>query len=211
MRKIAMAVACMAALLGTRALADDGEYLPEHQHQGFYFHLELGVGVMETKTGATSTTEDMSLSGAGGAFNLAVGYSVSDQLVLGLEVWDMLAMQPDVKVGGSSTSSDSDSEVTLEGWGPTVRFYIAPEHLNFFVAATPSITRVSTRLNGTEASTRTGFGGRFSAGKEWWLGHSQWGIGIAGHVVVSSNKDNGDHAPTWSTGGAGIDLSATWN
>ena len=151
MRKIAVVVACMAALLGTRALADDEEYVPEHQHRGFYFHAELGIGGMETKASATRTTEDMSLSGAGGAFNLALGYTISDHFVLGLEVWDVVAMQPDVKVGDSSDSSDSDSQVALVGWGPTLRFYIAPEHLDFLVAATPSITRVSTRLNGNDA------------------------------------------------------------
>jgi hypothetical protein len=70
---------------------------------------------------------------------------------------------------------------------------------------------VTTRLNGTDASTRTGFGARLSAGKEWWLGHSQWGIGVAGHLMLSTNKDSGDHAPTWNTTGAGIDFSATWN
>jgi hypothetical protein len=211
MRNIAMAVACLTALVGSRALADDEEYVPEHQHRGFYFHVELGLGGMETKTSSTSTTESMSLSGGGGAFNLAFGYSITDHLVLGGEVWDMVVPEPDVKVGNTSTSSDSDSQVAVVGWGPTIRYYIAPEHLNLFLAATPALTQVTTRLNGNDGSTKTGFGLRLSVGKEWWLGHSQWGIGLAGHLVTSTNKDKGDNAPTWNTTGAGIDFSATWN
>jgi len=209
MRRIAMAVACLAALPGARAMAD--EYPPAHQHRGLYLHVELGLGGMNTRAGATSTTEDMSLSGVGGAFNLAVGWSIGDHLVLGGEVWDMAVPQPDVKVGSASTTSDSDSQVAVVGWGPTIRFYIAPEHLNMFVAATPSITQVNTRLNGNEGSTQNGLGLRLSMGKEWWLGHSQWGIGVAGHLILSSNKDKGDNPPTWNTTGAGIDFSATWN
>ena len=212
MRKIAMAVACLAALWGVRAMADD-EYAPEHQHEheGFYFHVELGLGGMETRAGATSNNESMSLSGAAGSFNLALGWSLGDHLVLGGEIWAMSASQPDVKVGNTSASSDSNSDVTLIGWGPTIRYYIAPEHLNMFLAATPAFTQVSTKLNGIEGSTRTGLGIRLSVGKEWWLGRSQWGIGVAGHLVLSTNKDNGDNAPTWNTTGAGVDFSATWN
>ena len=210
MRKIAGAVACLAALWGARAMAVD-DYAPEHRHEGFYLHVELGLGGTETRAAATSTNEEMSLSGGAGAFDIALGWSLGDHLVLGGEIWDMVVPQPDVKVGSSSATSDSDSQLSLVGWGPTIRYYIAPEHLNMFLAATPSLTQVSTRLNGNEGSTKTGLGIRLSVGKEWWLGHSQWGMGVAGHLVLSTNKDNGDNAPTWNTTGAGIDFSATWN
>jgi hypothetical protein len=212
MRKIAMAMACLAALWGGRAVADDDEVAPEHRHDGFYLHAGLGLGGMESRAGATGTSEEARLSGVGMAFNLALGWSLGDHWAIGGEVWDMVVPQPDVRVGSTTTGSDSDSDVTLTGWGPTVRFYIAPEHLNMFLAATPSITQVTTRLNGVDGSTRNGLGLRLSVGKEWWLGRTQWGIGVAGHLVLSGNKDSGrSDAPTWSTTGAGIDFSATWN
>jgi len=213
MRRMAMAVACAAALSGAAARADEGEDTPEllHVHQGFFFHVALGIGGMETRAGATSTTDSMSLSGVAGSFNLAFGGSVTDRLVLGGEVWDMAVVQPDVKVGDTTSSSDENSDVTVVGFGPTIRYTFAPESLNLYLQATPSFTQVTTKLNGNEGESRIGFGARLAIGKEWWMGYSQWGIGVAAHLVLSTNKDKGTNAPTWNTTGAGIDFSATWN
>jgi hypothetical protein len=219
MRRIALVLACATAFLGARARADEGEYeyaeyteyAPAHQHRGFFFHVALGAGGMESRAGTTSAAESASLSGPGVAFNLALGGSITDHLVLGGEVWGMTVTQPDVRVGGTSAGSDSDSDVTVTGWGPTIRFWVAPESLNLYLQATPSLTQVTTRLYGGEGSTRIGLGARLSVGKEWWLGSSPWGIGVAGHLVLSTNKDTGSNAPTWTTVGGGIDFSATWN
>lgn len=206
MKTIRIALALALGLAGRVALADDEG--PMHEHHGFYLHLEGGIGGLSS---STNRSPRLTLSGGGGSLAISFGGSIGPVLALSGEVWDLVAIAPDVKYGSSTASTSDDDSFALVGFGPKVTFYIAPEHLNMYVSATPSLTQCTLDVNGEKGSTRDGLGLRLALGKEWWLGHSQWGIGVAGQLVLASNKDKGSGAPTWSTVGGGINFSATWN
>lgn len=206
--RIALALVLTMGMAGV-ALADDEGLM--HEHHGFYLHLEGGLGGVSSHTNGNAYYESATISGGGGAFALSAGWSIGRIIVVGGEVWDMVAFSPDVSSGGETVSTDGDSSFAVVGWGPKLTVWIAPERVNMYFSATPSITQCTAEGKGGEASMEVGSGLRLALGKEWWLGQSQWGLGLSGQLVLASNKDKGSHPPDWTTVGGGINFSATWN
>lgn len=193
MRKFQLVVAVVCALVGSAARAQG------LGHQGFFFHLELGPGYL------SSSADGLTIKGGGGSFVLALGGSITETLVFGGEVWDLVATNP--KVNGVE---GLDSNV-LVGIGPTLRAYIDPRGADLFVSVTPSLTRLTAETGGTSGSTKMGFGARFGFGKEWRPAQSRWGFGVAGQIAFSSNEDEGPGAPTINSFGGGVNFSVTMN
>lgn len=207
MSSIRIALTLTLALAGRATLADD-ELGSMHEHRGLYLHSEIGGAFLQS---TADTTPRFELSGGGLNLALALGASVSKYLVVAGEAWELVVPSPDMKMGSEKMTAGDDDSFALIGIGPKLVVYIAPESANVHVSVTPSFTRISLLLDGDRSSTKGGLGLRLSAGKEWWLGRSQWGIGVAGNLLFASNKDSGSNPPTWESVGGGVSFSATWN
>lgn len=207
----AVVALALAALAGAAQAQPYGQRYGGYGHQGLYVHFELGLGGMETKT--SGAAPELTLSGAAGQFAIAVGGSITPQLGLGAELWEAAGWSPNVRAsdGSASFTSDDSSSFTLLGLGPRLTFWIAPEYLNMYLSATPSLTWLSYDINGERRSNKTGAGLRLAVGKEWWLVHSQWGFGISAQLHLASNRDRDFNEITWKTVGGGINFSTTWN
>lgn len=176
-----------------------------YRHLGLYFNAALGFGYL--KSTASQGGIDASVSGGSGVFSLALGGAVSENFILAGHVWDSVAFSPSVTLGPfSGTATNASSYVV--GFGPSLVYYFMPS--NLYIQVSPSITKLSSERGGQTYSTESGFGAWLGLGKEWWVG-DHWGLGVAGHVVFSSNKDQGAGAPTWGSYGFGLQASLTYN
>jgi len=213
---VRMARAAAAAMLlagGSPALAQ-GEPAPApgpsqdtvHRHLGFFLQMDLGGGYLTTSASQGFTT--VRLSGGAVQFSIAIGGAVSENLILGGHVWAHAVSSPSAEVNGQATSTRSDSTLGLSGIGFNLTYYFTP--VNLYVQATPSLTRLSASQGGSTANTEYGPGVRLAVGKEWWVS-DHWGLGLNGHLALSSNKDQGSGAPTWGTGAFAVAFSATYN
>ena len=208
-----LALLCLAALVPLSAAAQaapaPASADPTYQrHRGFFIRPELGLGYFGAS--ASSGGIDLSVKGGGANFGLAIGGAVSEDFILAGQVWDYVASSPTVtiKSNGSELSGTADGSAGLVGYGLLLNWYFMPS--NLYAAVTPSFTRL-VASNGTSSSTSEwGFGVRGAFGKEWWVS-DHWGLGLAGSLALSSNKDSGSGSPTWGSWALGLSFSATYN
>jgi len=180
-----------------------------HRHLGFFIRPELGFGYFGAS--ASQGGVEMKVSGGGVNFGLAVGGAISEDFILAGQVWDYVVSDPTVSIKGggfdlSGTASGTDAG--LVGYGVLLNWYFMPG--NWYVAATPSLTRLISSDGSDSATSEWGFGVRGALGKEWWVS-DHWGLGLAGSLALSSNKDTGTDAATFTTFCAGLTFSATYN
>jgi hypothetical protein len=191
----ACAGGCVAA-----AMAASAQEQVAQRHTGAFLRPDLGVGYI-----AMSTSDDASLSGIAETFGVAAGASISENSILALHVWEAVARNPSLSMGG--VAGTGTSTATLLAIGPE---YTAYSKGNFFFSISPALTRITVETNGTSGATNWGLGMRASLGKEWWAGE-HWGLGLVGQLSLSLNEDSGPNAPTWTTWATTVSFSATYN
>jgi hypothetical protein len=108
---------------------------------------------------------------------------------------------------GELRSASANSAFALFAIGPEYTFYSAS---NYYLSASPALTRIDYLSNGSAGGSNWGYGLRASAGKEWWASEN-WGLGVAAQFSLSVNQDSGTNAPAWTTWGATVAFSATYN
>jgi hypothetical protein len=180
---------------------------PTYQrHFGFFFRPEFGFGYVSSSASAGGI--DYATKGGGASLALAIGGAVSENFIIGAQAWDIVAISPTVELGGMSASTSSDTSSGVVGYGLLLNWYLPG---NTYLALTPSLTRLTLSDNGKDFVSEWGFGLRAVFGKEWWVSN-HWGLGLAGGLGFSSNKDSAEAgAPTWKTFGFSVNLSATYN
>ena len=175
-----------------------------HKHDGFYLRFFLGIGY----TSMELEDADLTVSGAGGAFGIAAGVAVSENLIVFAEIFDDIAVNPKVKAGGM-TGETEDISAGVVAVGAGVAYYIQPS--NMYVSGTLSWGQLTVQQDGEEvAETEFGPGLSLMVGKEWWVSPN-WGVGGALQVYGGRMKDKGENAPTWATQAIAIAFSATYN
>lgn len=176
---------------------------PAFRHLGLALRFDLGIGYL----GTSASPGDLKISGGGGSFGFMVGGAISENLILGGELWDVVTFSPTFTQGGVTVTGVSAS-MALVGVGVNLTYYFMPA--NVYLSLSPSITNVNLTTGGMTGSTESGFGMKIALGKEWWVA-DHWGIGLAGQFYFSSNVDKGPNPPTWSSLAGGIAFSATYN
>jgi hypothetical protein len=175
-----------------------------HEHDGLYLRLLLGVGYLHSSASYSGVSDK--ISGVGETFGVAVGGSVTPNLVVYGEFFGTSVSDPTVEEGGSSATA-SGLTATMAGIGPGVAYYLDG---NMYVSGTLLLTKLSfSDSNSTDqlASTDWGFGAGLTFGKEWWVSRD-WGLGVSGQFQAASMKDNG---VDWTTISASVLCSATFN
>ena len=140
-------------------------------------------------------------------FGIAIGGAVMENLILAGHIYSAVTVNPTVTVNGVSHET-TNTDASMTAIGPELDYYFMP--LNLYLSGTVAITKQSVRVNGIRADTDTGFGAQFAVGKEWWVS-DHWGLGLAGRLAWSTNKDSGSNSPSWDAWGASALFSATYN
>lgn len=175
-----------------------------HTHDGFFLQLNSGIGGLSSS--ASQGGDEAKLSGAMGSFSATIGGAVVPNLIVGGQIWDVVALAPDLEVSGQ-TRSGADATLALVGFGLNVTYYVMP--VNIYLSATPSIGGLSVKSFGNTIDYDGGFALRLAAGKEWWVS-GNWGIGVNVHYAYGSNKQQ-QGGPTWTTNAFGVAFTATYN
>jgi hypothetical protein len=198
-------VTVVAAPRANPTTAAPGDLLgTAHRHVGAFFRPDLGAGYIAMS--ASQNGVDAQISGVAGTFGIAVGGAVSENTILAFHLWDAVATNPTLSLGGVSTNN-ANATVTLIAFGPELSIYSAN---NLYFSVTPSLTRAAFAAGGTSSDTNWGYGLRAAVGKEWWVSEN-WGLGVAGHLSLTVNDDSGPNGPTWTGWGATVAFSATYN
>jgi hypothetical protein len=179
-----------------------------HQAAHVGFHASADIGLAYSASSATSGGDTAKVSGTGGAMAVSMGGAVVPNLILGGQFWLTTVSDPTMTLNGSSATA-SDTTYTVYGFGPMLKYYWMPS--NLYLSATPSLTRLSLRdeVTGSTGETEWGIGLRAALGKEWYVSRTL-GLGLAGVLDVSSNKDT-NGGPTWTSWGGGLVFSVSFN
>jgi hypothetical protein len=171
-------------------------------HRGLFFRPDLGIGYLHMS--ATEGGNDDAAYGAAGAFGIAIGGAIQPNHILAFHLWDAVISNPTFSSNGTS-ASPGNSAAGLIAFGPEYTFY---SETNFYFSLSPGLSRLHLESGGVGADSDWGFGLRAAVGKEWWVSDN-WGLGLVGQLSFSANSDNG--VATWTTWGATLAFSATYN
>jgi hypothetical protein len=183
------------------------------KHDGFYLRLMLGPGY--TRMGASAAGTDMTVSGIGAGFNVAVGGAISENLALYGDIIVNSAANPEQKVGATSREL-TDRTAAAQGIGVGAAYLIMP--VNAFIGGSLVLARFSLddtsgEESRTLAESDTGFGLNLVGGKEWWVSDN-WGVGVAGQFFGARVPDKEEimgSKPTWWLFGFSVAFTATFN
>jgi hypothetical protein len=207
MKRVFLAAAAAAGLLAAPAArAQSGV----HTHDGFYLHLEAGLGALASS--ASQAGDKVEMSGGGAGFALSLGGAVTPSFVLAGQLWSNAVSKPTVKVNGAKIDTTSDDSIGFGGLGLEATYYVMP--LGLYLTAVPSFGSVTFKEPGHSETTKSGFALKLAVGKEWWVSDN-WGLGLNVHYIFGTNKAKDDSvllpAATWTTGWLGVALSGTYN
>lgn len=182
------------------------EHPTDHAHDGFY--LRLHIGPAYTRMSTSDPVTDVVVKGTGGAFGVAIGGSVSKNLIVYGELFDDIAVGPTVEVNGVSNDASDDVSAGAIGVGVGLAYYIMPA--NMYVSGTLAMSQISIQEDGDEiGETDFGPGVSLMIGREWWVSPS-WGLGVAAQLFAGQMDDK-DGGPTWTTTAFAIAFSATYD
>jgi hypothetical protein len=186
-------------------------------HDGFYLRLQLGGGY--TRMSASAGGISQKISGGAVGFDLALGGSVTPNLVIFGALLASSISDPTVTYNGVSSTA-TNYTASLSGIGAGAAYYLIPA--NVYFSGTLLATTLSWRENSddpgvddTSYSTELGFGFEGLVGKEWWVSDN-WGLGAAAQLIVASMKDKsaldvGGPVPRWNALAFSLLFSATFN
>jgi hypothetical protein len=164
----------------------------------------LGFGYLSSS--ASQNGVDANIKGFAGTFGIAAGIAVAENHILAIHIWDAIATSPTVTVGGTTTTNPN-ATVSFIAVGAEYTAYMSQ---NLYLSISPALTRGTLAVSGNSSDTSWGIGLRTALGKEWWIS-DHWGLGIVGHLSLSSNQDTGTNPPTWISWAATVAFSATYN
>jgi len=181
-----------------------------YHHNGFLVRLAGGFGYARA---SQSGSDDVVLSGGGGAASLAFGGIIAPNLALNADLFGMSALGPKVEVNGTDIGNADNTRMTVAVVGVGLTYYVMPA--NLYVAASVGAakgsieTRVRTVLGTVtyKDDSDLGVGVNAMIGKEWWVGR-EWGLGLAGQFLFATLPGDASDVDVL---GAAVVLSATWN
>jgi hypothetical protein len=180
-----------------------------HQHEDFYLRLTLGPSGLAASS--TVDSEDVTVSGAGGSFHVALGYNLLPGLVVFGELFDYVTLDPEVEIDGGEATDLGDTSLGLYGVGAGVAYHFWKNvHVSASIAAAQLIATAERESGEVEQDeTDFGFGVNLVIGKEFWVSDN-WALGVAGQVFLGA-MSNGEANEDWGVGAIGASLSATYD
>jgi hypothetical protein len=193
-------VALAAALALYAAPARAGE---PYVHDGFQFRGAVGFGFI-----STSTSDNSSVHGGDGNFELYFGGMPIRGLAIGGFISDVYAPNPGFTADNgvaNVTVSDSNTSLNLFTVGPYVDWYPrAHEGLHILGTLGYANVKISTSQGDFSASSSAGgvtIGG--GVGYDWWVGRD-WSIGILGRLTYAHTSQTVATGAVVSVNGANV-------
>jgi hypothetical protein len=203
-----------------------------HAHDGFFLRMSVGGGYLGTRDDRSAGNP--TFHGGAGAFALALGGAVGDNVIIYGEAIGQQVDNGELKLSYSRDQHREDGHdvigsMGLYGGGPGLAYYFMP--YNTYISGTLLFTRLvwSEDDLGEEDSTEDnvysepGVGFSVSVGKEWWVSRN-WGLGVAARLNYSANEQASDQSLArfgdttrslrdrrFDTWGISVALSATFN
>jgi hypothetical protein len=162
----------------------------EPQRSGWFVHADFGAGYLRT-TGSRGGSS-FSSQGAAISVSLALGWAPSEEWAIALEGlgWKSL----------TSSGLGQNTSVELQALGLNVTHYFTPADV--FATVVVAGTRLAITTDSDDAeigSSSIGFGFKALLGKEWRIGPN-FGLGLAGQLVLSVNREGGQTLRTLAAG-----------
>ncbi len=182
-----------------------------YRHVGLFLRFDLGLGYMNSYRPPNDTSSATNFDTSDGfafAPSFAIGGALAENLILAGHLWGSWVAAPELSSRSGSISGGGDFSHSLFGLGPNLNWYFMPQ--NVYVSVTPSVTWVNFSDPFDSLQTAPGFGTRFAAGKEWWVG-PHIGLGLNGWFAFSFNREGGGATLTWRTFAGGLGFSTTLN
>jgi hypothetical protein len=159
------------------------------RHDGFYLRLALGIGglALDRKTEDELFENDpdsqSSIGGVGGVFELSIGGTPAEGLVIAGTLLTHSVADPTVQFDGGEEVELSDPLV-FALLGATVDYY-PNAHGGFHFGGTlgPALAVVE-RPEGTGDIGGAGIGLSALAGYDWWIG-DEWSLGVLGRLSAA--------------------------
>lgn len=173
-----------------------------HEHDGFFLALSTGPVYANIKDQWRGTT--LTFDGVGASFDLRIGGSVAQNLILSGDLMGWSLDEP--KVSGYGSLDNVDLVQGTVGVGLT--YYFMPE--NIFISGTVGLAGFSLDVRGTTTNSDNGLGLYVKSGKEWWVG-ANWGLGVAatfGWSSVKTATNSGDEKLSGYS--VGLQFNATY-
>jgi hypothetical protein len=178
------------------------------KHDGLALRLSLGFGY--SSSSESYEGNDFSVYGVSAPMSIAIGYTVTENLIINADIFGAGVINPTFKLNGQSASLDNTS-ITHAAFGVGFTYYIMPS--NMYIAG--SIGCAQSQLKTTignvtnKHETEMGLGVNLMIGKEWWVSDN-WGLGLAGQFIYLSPKDKNVDSYL-NTIAFGLLFSATYN
>jgi hypothetical protein len=188
----------------------------KHHHQGFMLRLAIGLGFGGVGAKSPLPDEDeIALAGLGLNFNVGIGGALTENLILNADLFQSTLFNPGVEIDGNDVGQADEltddraigEDTELTGIGVGVTYYLMPA--NVYFAGSLGIGKVIfVNGSGDRGGSDVGFATNLMIGKEWWVG-VDWGIGIAGQLIVIAAQD--DFLEDVAGVGFGVMFTATYN
>jgi hypothetical protein len=199
---------------------DESERDPgAHAHDGFFLRLQAGVGY--TSMSASEAGNNLAIAGASFSLGIALGGAVNTHLIVYGTLIDSLIRSATGTVRGPSQNNLNGqlaqaafgglNAAGVQGVGGGAAYYLGS---NVFFAGSLLGSRllVSDSVGGSWSSS-WGLSFEGQVGKEWWASDN-WGLGVAGQVIVGAMKDRAyanESVPTWTLATFSVLFSSTYN
>ena len=164
----------------------------EREHEGFFLRLSVGPGAARTRyeerVDGTRNSE-VSTSGLTGIVEVAAGGRAVENLIVHGTLMYSRYDSPTRQVDGVK---DAGMHVSASAFmlGPGTTYYFMP--YNVFLSGSTGLAWQIEERRGGQVAGNTGWFVSLSAGKEWWVGAGNWGLGAAlrgtfaaGHVDLA--------------------------
>ncbi|HVZ37516.1 MAG TPA: hypothetical protein VG963_34080 [Polyangiaceae bacterium] len=164
------------------------------EHDGFFLRFNAGVGAgsayYRERITSGGPVSHIKTRGVAGSFQVAIGGSVFDNLILHGNM-AVTVVSANKEVDGIKDTSDDELSTTMWLFGGGATYYFMPTNIYLtLVLGASALTerrREKVLVNGTiehgpttYVDSGAGFGSSLTLGKEWWVGgRGEWGIGAA--------------------------------
>lgn len=154
-----------------------------HEHDGFYFSLDAGLGALLSASANADGAPDVDGSGLTLSYNLRLGGSLSPGFVVGGSLLGATQLTGDWEVDGLGSSSGDLSYIVL---GPFAQGY-PDSHGNLNFGGSLGVALLS--AGATDEASAIGVGGAFWMGSGVWVG-PDWSIGGLLRLDAATGKDD---------------------
>jgi hypothetical protein len=161
-------------------------------HDGFYMRLAIGGGALSSTDDVGGGRLSLDIKGAGPAFDMMFGGTLSGGVVLGGGMVFQQATKPTYKF--LNTEAKSENNVSFGVLGPFIDWFPDPKGgfhfgglLGAAILTVDDASGTSSSSSSTTTASASGTGGALFGGYDVWVA-DQWSLGVLLRAAAGSTK-----------------------